>query len=174
HLAGGVADNQGRAGIGLGLLNGLQGLGGVGTHGHLSHVDIAVTHGDLRQGLFLDLLAGRGELRHLADVGRLGGLAAGIGVHLGIKDEDIHIVAGGQDVVQTAEADVVGPAVAAEDPHGLLGQELLVRQNLSSQLAGVALAQRLALCLQLLAEGMDLRLGIGQQLVHSADAALQG
>ncbi|CAN3996973.1 hypothetical protein PBMFNG_PBMFNG_02060, partial [Dysosmobacter welbionis] len=85
-----------------------------------------------------------------------------------------HIVAGGQDVVQTAEADVVGPAVAAEDPHGLLGQELLVRQNLSSQLAGVTLAQRLALCLQLLAEGMDLRLGIGQQLVHSADAALQG
>ena len=41
-------------------------------------------------------VAGRGELRHLADVGRLGGLAAGIGVHLGIKDEDIHIVAGGQ------------------------------------------------------------------------------
>ena len=42
--------------------------------------------------------------------------------HLGIEDEDVHIVAGGQDVVHAAEADVVSPAVAAEDPDGLLGQ----------------------------------------------------
>ena len=78
---------------------------------------------------FLIVLAGGGELRNLADVGRLGGLAAGVGVDLGVEDEDVDVVAGGQDVVQAAEADVVGPAVAAEDPDGLLGQVLLVRQD---------------------------------------------
>ena len=63
HLAGSIADDEGGTMIGLSLLNGLEGLSGVSTHSHLSHIHIAVAHGDLRQGLFLDLLAGRGELQ---------------------------------------------------------------------------------------------------------------
>ena len=54
--------------IGLGLGDGLQGLGGVGAHGHLGHVHVAVLHGDLAEALLLHLLTGSGELRHLADV----------------------------------------------------------------------------------------------------------
>ncbi len=38
-------------------------------------------------------------------------------------------------MVQTAEADIVGPAVAAEDPHGLLGDVLLALQDLCRLLA---------------------------------------
>ena len=67
-------------------------------------------------------LAGSRELRDLADVGCLGSLSAGVGVDLGVKDEDVDVLAGGQHVVKAAEADVVGPAVAAEDPAGLLGE----------------------------------------------------
>ena len=72
--------------------NGLDGLGGVGAHGNLCHVHVAVGHGDFRQGLLLGLLTGSGELCHLADVGGLGGLAAGVGVHLGVEHEDVHVL----------------------------------------------------------------------------------
>ena len=48
---------------------------------------------DLAEALLLHLLTGSGELRHLADVGGLGGLTAGVGVHLGIEDKDVDILA---------------------------------------------------------------------------------
>ncbi|MPM12584.1 hypothetical protein SDC9_58937 [bioreactor metagenome] len=185
HLAGGVADDQGRAGIGLGLLNGLEGLGKVGAHGHLGHVHIAVAHGNLGQRLFLDLLAGGGELGHLTDAGGLGGLTAGVGIHLGIEDEYVHVVAGGQNVVQAAEADVIGPAVAAENPGGFLGEILALGQNLGGQRAGLAVAALGARGLKLLHVGQKLRLiasqlflargafGKGHALVRGQDAAFQ-
>ena len=47
---------------------------------------------------------------------------------------------GGQHVVHAAVADVVGPAVAAEDPDGLLGQQISIRDDGIGQLAGVAIA----------------------------------
>ena len=78
---------------------------------------------------FLVDLAGGGKLRNLAEVRGLGGLAAGVGVDLGVEDEDVDVLAGGKHVVQAAEADVVGPAVAAEDPDGLLGEVGLVGQD---------------------------------------------
>ena len=56
-----------------------------GAHGDLRHVHVAVAHGDLGQALLGDVLAGRRELRDLADVGCLGCLAAGVGIHLGIE-----------------------------------------------------------------------------------------
>ena len=63
--------------------------------------------------------------------------AAIAGVHLGVDDDDVahcilpiqrcsqpsaDILAAGQHVVQTAEADVVAPAVTAEDPLALLDE----------------------------------------------------
>ena len=106
--------------VGLGLLDGLQRLRGVCAHGDLRDVDIAVGHGDLRQRLGLGLLTGSRKLCDLTDVGSLGSLSAGVGVDLGIEDEDVDVFTGGEDMVDTAEADVVSPAVAAEDPDGLL------------------------------------------------------
>ena len=53
-------------------------------------------------------------------------------------------------MVQAAEADVIGPAVAAEDPHGFLGKVLLLVENLFGQRAGFAVAELLALCLEVL------------------------
>ena len=130
HLAGRVANDEGRTLVGLCLLDGLERLSGVRAHGDLCHVHVAVAHRDLGEGLLLGALAGSGELGHLADVRGLGSLAAGIGVHLGVEDEDVDIVVGRQDVIQAAEADVVRPAVAAEDPEGLLGEVALVGKDL--------------------------------------------
>jgi hypothetical protein len=67
-------------------------------------------------------LAARGKLRRGADRRGLGGLSAGVGVNLGIHDQHVHVEVCGQHVIQAAEADIVGPAVAAVHPDGLLGQ----------------------------------------------------
>ena len=126
HLAGGVADDQGRAGVSFRFLDGLDGLRRVCAHGDLRHVDVAIAHGDLGKALALELLAGSRELRDLADVGGLGRLSAGVGIDLSVEDEHVHVLVLRQDMVQAAEADVVGPAVAAEDPAALLVEEVLV------------------------------------------------
>ncbi|CAN4028293.1 Acyltransferase family protein, partial [Dysosmobacter welbionis] len=139
--AGAVSDDDGRAGIGLCLPDGLQGLGLVVAHGHLGHVDVAVAHGDGAQVLFLDLLAAGGELGHRRSGRRLGGLSAGVGVHLRIHHQHVDVPVLGQHVVNAAEADVVGPAVAAEGPHALLGQILLVLQDKGALLRGLRLLQ---------------------------------
>ena len=75
-------------------------------------------------------------------------------------------------MIQTAEADVVSPAVAAEDPDGLLGEVLLVSQDLATQLAGVALAAGNHSGLQ----GSDVLLGgvgVGLAIVHSVEPGLR-
>ena len=51
--------------------------------------------------------------------GGFGALAAGVGVYFRIHDQHLHVPAAGQNVVQAAVADVVGPAVAAQNPHAL-------------------------------------------------------
>ena len=78
--------------IGLGLGNGLEGLSLVGAHRDLRDVDVAIGHGDLGKALLLGLLTGSRELSDLTDVGSLGGLSAGVGVNLGIEDEDVDIL----------------------------------------------------------------------------------
>ena len=65
------------------------------------------------------LLPGRRELRDRAALRGLRRLAAGVGVDLGVEHEDVHVAARRQHVVEPAEADVVGPPVAADEPHAL-------------------------------------------------------
>ncbi|CAN3961830.1 Transcriptional regulator, partial [Dysosmobacter welbionis] len=139
--AGAVADDDGGAGIGLRLPQGLQGLGLVITHGHLGHIHIAVGHQDGAQVLLGHLLAAGGELGHGGGGGGLGGLAAGVGVHLGVQHQQVHIPVLGHDVIDAAEADVVGPAVAADGPDGLLGEILTVLQDIGHIFGLLALLQ---------------------------------
>jgi len=129
HLAGGVADYDGGAVIGLSLADSLEGLGRVGAHGDLRHIDVAVGHGHLGQRLGLDLLAGRCELADLADIGGLGSLSAGVGVNFGVEHEDVDVLAGGEHMVNAAVAYIKGPAVAAEYPDGLLVHVILLRHD---------------------------------------------
>ena len=126
--AGGVGDDQRRARPGLGLQQGLDGLHVAGPDGHMGDVDVAVGHGQHAQVLLGGRLAAGGELGHRPPRGRLGRLAAGVGVDLGVQHQQVDVLAGGQHVVDPARADVVGPAVAADDPHAapdqLVGQAL--------------------------------------------------
>ena len=79
--------------------------------------DAVVGTGDRAEILLAARLAGRGELRDRAAGRRLRGLAAGVGVDLRVEDQDVHVPARAEHVVEAAVADVVGPAVAADDPH---------------------------------------------------------
>ena len=98
----------------------------VGTHSDLSNIDIAISHGDGAQILLAGSLTAVGELSHGTQLSGLGSLTAGVGVHLGIDNQNVHVSTGSQDMVQTAEADIVSPAVAAVHPDALLGQSILV------------------------------------------------
>ena len=132
--AGSVGDDEGRAVIGFGLGHGLEHLRGIG-HGDLGDVNVAVGDGHHAEVLLLGALAGGCELRNCCMRGGLGGLSAGVGVHLGIQNQNVDVLALGQHVIQSAVADVIGPAVAAEDPEGLLGQQVLVGNDGLAQLA---------------------------------------
>jgi hypothetical protein len=67
-------------------------------------------------------LAGDRELRRGRHRRRLRLLAAGVRVDLGVEHEHVDVGAAGQHVVEAAVADVVGPAVTADDPHGFLDE----------------------------------------------------
>ena len=69
-------------------------------------------------------LAAGGELGDRAARRGFGHLAAGVGIDLGVEHQDVDVAAGGQHVIQAAVADVVGPAVAADDPDALFDQRV--------------------------------------------------
>ena len=120
--AGQVGDDERGTVPGLGLHEGAQGMYVLGTGGDRGHVDVLVGHGDHAQVLLRGRLASGGELGHRAPGGRLGGLATGVGIDLGIQHQQVDVLARGQRMVQATEADVVGPAVAADDPDALAHQ----------------------------------------------------
>ncbi len=119
-----VGDDQRRAVETFCLLQRFGGLVTVGLHGDLGDVDVAVAHSQQPQILLPGFLAGGRELGHRAHGRGLGLLAAGVGVDLGIHDQDVDVLAGGQDMVEAAVADVIGPAIAPDDPY-TLGTQLI-------------------------------------------------
>ncbi len=94
----------------------------VGAHSDLCNVDVAVAHRDLSEILLAYCLTRSRELCDLTDARCLGCLSAGVGVNLGIEDHDVDILTGSDDVVKTAETDIVCPTVAAEDPYDFLAR----------------------------------------------------
>ena len=123
--------------VGLGLLDDLEVLGLRSSHSDLSHIDVAVGLGNHAEVFLADLLTGGGKLGNSASGGSLRGLSTGVGVHLGIDNDDVDIFAGSEDVVETAESDIIAPAVTTEDPLGLLDHELF---ELEEGFAGIAAA----------------------------------
>ena len=71
-------------------------------------------------------------------------LAAGVGIDFGVQHQHVDVAAAGQHVIQPAVADVVGPAVAAEDPDALAHQLIGQRQ----QQLGLGRVEPLQLLLQ--------------------------
>ncbi len=119
-----ISDDDRRAVVRLRLHKRLDGVAIVAAHGHFRHVSRAVIHGHHGQVFFGGGLAAGRELGHRAARRGFGHLAARVGVDFRIEHQDIHVAVGCQHVIQAAVADVVGPAVAADDPHALPDQRI--------------------------------------------------
>ena len=127
-----VANHDGGAVVGLRLAECPERLGLICTHGHLCHIHIAILHQDAAQILLGHLFAAGGELCRGTGGRCLGRLSAGVGVHLGIQHHQIHVAVLRHHMVDAAEADVIGPAVAANRPDRLARQIRTVFQNVRS------------------------------------------
>ncbi len=128
-----VGENERRPRIGLGLAEGLQRMLRIGAHGDLGDIDIAVS--DRLEGEILSgrPLARRGELCDRPERRRLRRLAAGVGIDLGVEHQYVDVPTGGEHMVETAIADVVGPAVAAHDPDAATDQVIDDRQQVEGK-----------------------------------------
>ncbi len=137
HQAGGVAEDDGGTGVGLGLGEGAEGLAHIGVEGDGGDVDVLVGHGHHAHLLLVGSLTSGGELDLGGERGGLGLLATGVGVHLGIEDDDVDILAGREDVVDATVTDIVGPTITTDDPLGDLGEQVLLGDDGLEGLGGV-------------------------------------
>ena len=117
-----VSNQDGRPGIGLGFEKGFDRVRIIRAHGHSSHVHAAVRDGLHCQVLLRHRLSAHGKFGYRASRRGLGHLPARVRIDLRIQHKNVHIDAGGQDVVQAPIPDVVGPAVAADNPDALAHQ----------------------------------------------------
>ena len=104
------------------LLEGLDHVAVVTAKRDLCDIDRAVADGFHCQVFSAVLLSSRGKLCNRTARRCLGRLAAGVRVNLGVENEHVDVLARAEHVIETAEADVKGPAVAAQDPHALANQ----------------------------------------------------
>ena len=121
-----VADNKGWTIVALGFLEGLDGLHWVGAKGDLSDIDVSIGHGHESEVLLGFFLTGSGELVDGTGLGGLGSLTTGVGVNLSVEDEDVDVGFVGKDVIESAIADIEGPAVTTDDPDGFVDEIAVV------------------------------------------------
>ena len=116
----------------------------------MRHIDVAVALGNHAEVFLADLLAagsvvcrrlGR-QLSHSTCGSSLGGLSAGVGVNLGVNNNDVYIFARSEYVVETTESDIVAPTVAAKDPLALLDEAVAELEELLADVAAAGLHQR--------------------------------
>jgi len=112
-----VGDDQRGAGIGFGFDERPERMLVFGAHGHAGHIDRPVAHGDKAEVFLAQRLAAGGKFGNRAARRSFRALTTGVGINLGVQHQHINIVAARQDVVQTPVADIVRPAVAADDPN---------------------------------------------------------
>ena len=75
--------------------------------------------------------AAGGELRNRAARRGFGHLPAGVRVHFRIQHHHVHVHSGAEHVIESAEADVIGPAIAADEPNALAHQRIGNRQQVA-------------------------------------------
>ena len=130
-----VTDNDWRTVVSFSFCNSLDTLIIVSTHSNVSNVNVAVAHCDTCKILLLNFLTCCCKLCNSACRSWLWRLTACIWVNFCIEYEDIYVFTGSDNVVKTAETDIVSPTVAAEDPLWFLSQIILRSKDLLSCVA---------------------------------------
>ena len=111
-----VSDNERRTVVGFRGDEGLDRVRGVSAEGDLTDEAGAVGDRHHAEVFFTGDFTAGGELSDGALRSGLRRLTAGVGVNFGVEDEDVDVVVGGDDVIETAVTDIVSPTVAADDP----------------------------------------------------------
>ena len=174
RLADGVNVEQGRAAAVEAVDVALQQVAQVGDAaleneaGAVGHADEAHLLADL--GLALPGLAVGRHVRHLADEAGGAGLAAGVGIDLGIQDQDLDRHAGHQRPGQVLEADVVHGPVTAHADHRRAEAPLLLAEVLPVEEGEEGLVLGGLVALVQLDPGLAYRL---EALGHLAHVALE-
>src|SRR5262245_44211430 len=94
----------------------------VGPHGDLCDVDVSVAHGSQTKVFLGRWFASGSEFCHSPQRSSLGGLAAGVGIDLGVQHQNVDVLARSQDVVEATVSYVVCPAIAADYPYAFFDQ----------------------------------------------------
>src|SRR5262245_54687902 len=95
--------------------------------------------------LFADRFSAGCKLGSRSQRSRLRLLTSGVGVDLGIEDEHVDVAPSRQDMVEPAVANIVGPAVATDQPNTLLHEvigQALEPSRFSGRNAGQLALQR--------------------------------
>ena len=130
-----VSNDERRTVIVLSLVERLDRSGRVGAHRDVGDVDVLVLHLHETEVLLGLNLAGCRELGDCTGRRGLGSLTARVGVDFGIHDENLDVLARSEDMVKTAVANIVGPAVTAENPDGLTDEVISNREELAANRA---------------------------------------
>ena len=141
-----VGNDKRRSGICLGFLQHVEQLVLRSADRNLSHIHITIGHGHGTEILLADTLAARSELGNGTDRSSLRRLASGVRIYLGINYQNIHIGTRRQNVVYTAVADIVTPAITTDDPLRLLHQPILHLEDLLAGIAAASLHHRDKTC----------------------------
>ena len=96
-----VSDDERRTVVILSLVEGLDRSGGIGTHRDVGDVDVLILHLHETEVLLGLDLTGSGELSDRAGRRGLRSLTAGIGVDFGIHNENLDVLTGGENMVET-------------------------------------------------------------------------
>ena len=120
--AGRIGNEDGWSLVGGGLLHCPNGLFWIRPEGDLTDINMAVIDSDEPQILLRNELSAGRELCRRSAWGRLRFLAARIRIDFRVHDQNIDVAVVGQHVIETAEANVVGPAIAANDPDNAVQQ----------------------------------------------------
>mmetsp|Transcript_6296 Transcript_6296/g.20235 ORF Transcript_6296/g.20235 Transcript_6296/m.20235 type:complete len:919 (-) Transcript_6296:1670-4426(-) len=155
HTRGVRNDNRG-ASVRLCLPECLDGLVHIRRKRDGGDVGVLMHHGNCTEVLLLGGIAARCHLHNSTLGCRLGNLRSSVAVALSVEHQNVDVLAGRQHVVQTPEANVVCPAIAADDPvrrgnehilrraHGLqqrrrIGAVFCFQETLDGGLHGAAL-----------------------------------
>ena len=122
--AGGIGNNERRSRVLFRFFQSTDQLIGIGTHGDLCHVYVIVSHGNTAKVFLCRGFSGIGKLCDCTDGSGFGRLSARVGINFRIHNNDIDIDSGSEDMIQSAVADIVCPAVTAVHPHALFHQRI--------------------------------------------------
>ena len=100
-----------------------------GTHGDLGNVYITIAHSDGSHIFLLSLFTACSELSDSTCWCRLRRLSACIGINLCIEYHNVDVTSTCENMVNTAESDIISPSVTTEDPLGFLSKEVFLSED---------------------------------------------